>query len=98
MTRRGAHLRKGSARSSFSSNITGHNSEVRTSTRSVRKVSYVESDESEEVDESKKKKPQKVQSPNFGSNFHAYVITCIFLLFFKIFSYQPITNSQTGLH
>lgn len=64
MTRRGAHIRKGNARSSLSSNITAHKSEVRTSSRSVRKVSYVESDESEEVDEAKKKKPQKVQSTN----------------------------------
>ncbi|KAL5831735.1 hypothetical protein ACOSQ4_017089 [Xanthoceras sorbifolium] len=59
MTRRGAHLRKGNARSTLSSNNSRQNSEVRTSTRSVRKVSYVESDESEEDDEAKKKKPQK---------------------------------------
>ncbi|KAK7334681.1 hypothetical protein VNO80_26442 [Phaseolus coccineus] len=35
------------------------NSEVRTSSRTLRKVSYVESEESEEVDEGKKKKSQK---------------------------------------
>ncbi|XP_031277170.1 protein CHROMATIN REMODELING 5 [Pistacia vera] len=58
-TRRGAQLRKGNARSTLMTSFTGQNSEVRTSTRSVRKVSYVESDESEEVDEGKKKKPQK---------------------------------------
>ncbi|XP_044477866.1 protein CHROMATIN REMODELING 5-like isoform X2 [Mangifera indica] len=58
-TRRGASLRKGNSQSTMTTNFTGQNSEVRTSTRSVRKVSYVESDESEEVDEGKKKKPQK---------------------------------------
>lgn len=59
ITRRGAQLRKGNARSTMSTKISGQNSEVRTSSRSVRKVSYVESDGSEEVDEGKKKKPQK---------------------------------------
>lgn len=68
-TRRGAQLRKGNARSTLSTNITGQNNEVRTSTRSVRKVSYVESDESEEVDEGKKKKPQKVKSTDFNIKF-----------------------------
>jgi chromodomain-helicase-DNA-binding protein 1 len=62
MTRRGVNLRKNGGRSTVSTNTSGRNSEVRTSTRSVRKVSYVESDESEEVDEGKKKKLQKVQS------------------------------------
>lgn len=59
MTRRGVNLRKNGGRSTVSTNTSGRNSEVRTSTRSVRKVSYVESDESEEVDEGKKKKLQK---------------------------------------
>lgn len=59
-TRRVAHIRKSNARSSMSTITSGRNSEVRTSTRSVRKVSYVESDDSEELDEGKKKKPQKV--------------------------------------
>ncbi|XP_024046353.1 protein CHROMATIN REMODELING 5 isoform X1 [Citrus clementina] len=59
ITRRGAQLRKGNARSTMSTKISGQNSEVRTSSRSVRKVSYVESDGSEELDEGKKKKPQK---------------------------------------
>lgn len=59
MTRRGAQLRKGNARSTMSTKISGQSSEVRTSSRSVRKVSYVESDGSEEIDEGKKKKPQK---------------------------------------
>lgn len=59
MTRRGVQLRKGNARSTMSTKISGQNSEVRTSSRSVRKVSYVESDGSEELDEGKKKKPQK---------------------------------------
>lgn len=66
LTRRGANLRKNGGRSTVSANITGRNSEVRTSSRSVRKVSYVESEESEEVDEGKKKKPQKVQSTYFS--------------------------------
>ncbi|XP_030959800.1 protein CHROMATIN REMODELING 5 isoform X2 [Quercus lobata] len=59
MTRRGVNLRKNGGRSTVSTNKSGRNSEVRTSSRSVRKVSYVESEESEEVDEGKKKKGQK---------------------------------------
>ncbi|KAJ8751171.1 hypothetical protein K2173_016352 [Erythroxylum novogranatense] len=59
MTRRVAHPRKSGARSTLSNNFNGKSSEIRTSSRSVRKVSYVESEESEEVDEGKKKKPQK---------------------------------------
>ena len=63
MTRRGAHLRKSKGgQSSTTANIIGRNSELRTSSRSVRKVSYVESEESEEIDEGKKKKSQKVHS------------------------------------
>ncbi|GLT50732.1 hypothetical protein SLA2020_241980 [Shorea laevis] len=58
MTRRGANLRKSNARATHSMDI-GQNSEVRTSSRSVRKVSYVESEESEDIDEGKKKKLQK---------------------------------------
>ncbi|GLT51053.1 hypothetical protein SLA2020_245000 [Shorea laevis] len=58
MTRRGTHLCKSNARSTMSTDI-GRNSEVRTSSRSVRKVSYVESEESEDIDECKKKKLQK---------------------------------------
>ncbi|KAF8395647.1 hypothetical protein HHK36_019597 [Tetracentron sinense] len=59
-TKRGAHLRKkNGGRSSMSANAVGRKSEVRTSSRSVRKVSYVESEESEEVDEGRKKKGQK---------------------------------------
>uniref|UniRef100_A0A6P3YYV6 protein CHROMATIN REMODELING 5 isoform X1 n=1 Tax=Ziziphus jujuba TaxID=326968 RepID=A0A6P3YYV6_ZIZJJ len=57
--RKGAQVRKSNGRSSLSTNVTGRNNEVRTSTRSVRKVSYVESEESEEVEETKKKKSQK---------------------------------------
>ncbi|KAG2674741.1 hypothetical protein I3760_13G152700 [Carya illinoinensis] len=59
MTRRGVNLRKNGGQSTVSTNTSGRNSEIRTSSRSVRKVSYVESEESEEVDEGKKKKPQK---------------------------------------
>lgn len=55
--RKVAHIRKGNGRTT---NVSGRNGEVRTSTRSVRKVSYVESEESDEVDEGKKKKSQKV--------------------------------------
>lgn len=61
MTRRGGNLRKNGGRSTVSTNASGRHSEVRTSSRSVRKVSYVESEESEEVDEGKKKKSHKVQ-------------------------------------
>ncbi|XP_024019941.1 protein CHROMATIN REMODELING 5 isoform X1 [Morus notabilis] len=57
--KKGVNLRKNSGRSTLSTTLTGRNSEVRTSSRSVRKVSYVESDESEDVDESMKKKSQK---------------------------------------
>ncbi|XVF69552.1 hypothetical protein PTKIN_Ptkin11bG0090800 [Pterospermum kingtungense] len=58
IARRGGNHRKNSARSSTLTSM-GRNSEVRTSSRSVRKVSYVESDESEEIDEGKKKKMLK---------------------------------------
>lgn len=56
----GTHLRKNSGRYSVTAGVSGRRSEVRTSSRSVRKVSYVESEESEEFDEGKKKKSQKV--------------------------------------
>ncbi|XP_010557504.1 PREDICTED: protein CHROMATIN REMODELING 5 isoform X2 [Tarenaya hassleriana] len=56
ITRRGTVLRKANGRST--GNL-GHSSEVRTSTRSVRKVSYVESEDSEDEDGGKKKKTQK---------------------------------------
>ncbi|CAK9184372.1 unnamed protein product [Ilex paraguariensis] len=59
MARRAAHLRRNNVGRSTSANISGRNSELRTSSRSVRKVSYVESEESEEDDEGKKKKSQK---------------------------------------
>ncbi|XP_058107074.1 protein CHROMATIN REMODELING 5 isoform X1 [Magnolia sinica] len=60
-TKRGTHLRKkASGRSTISANIISQDSEVRTSSRSVRKVSYVESEESEDIDEGKTKKCQKV--------------------------------------
>ncbi|XP_008449672.2 protein CHROMATIN REMODELING 5 isoform X1 [Cucumis melo] len=55
----GTHLRKNSGRYSVTAGVSGRRSEVRTSSRSVRKVSYVESEESEEFDEGKKKKSQK---------------------------------------
>lgn len=74
ITRRGAQLRKGNARSTMSTKISGQNSEVRTSSRSVRKVSYVESDGSEELDEGKKKKPQKVQSSKFFLFFLSFFL------------------------
>ncbi|XP_022985556.1 protein CHROMATIN REMODELING 5-like isoform X2 [Cucurbita maxima] len=55
----GTHPRKDSGRYSVTTGASGRRSEVRTSSRSVRKVSYVESEESEEFDEGKKKKSQK---------------------------------------
>ncbi|XP_010273267.1 PREDICTED: protein CHROMATIN REMODELING 5 [Nelumbo nucifera] len=59
-TKRGAHLRKNNGgQSTISANAGVRSSELRTSSRSVRKVSYVESEESEEIDEGKTKKPQK---------------------------------------
>lgn len=57
--KRSVHVRKNNGRSSASTGLSTRNSEVRTSSRSVRKVSYVESEESEEADEGKKKKSQK---------------------------------------
>ncbi|BAT80849.1 Protein CHROMATIN REMODELING 5 [Vigna angularis] len=57
--KRGVHARKNNGRSSSVTGLSMRNSEVRTSSRTVRKVSYVESEESEEVDEGKKKKSQK---------------------------------------
>lgn len=59
-TRRVAQVRKSNGRLNVSANISRESSEVRTSSRSVRKVSYVESDESDDADEPKKKKLQKV--------------------------------------
>ncbi|XP_038692597.1 protein CHROMATIN REMODELING 5-like isoform X2 [Tripterygium wilfordii] len=61
-TRKGAQLRKGTGRSTTYMNIGAQNSEVRTSSRSVRKVSYVESEESEDIDEGKRKKSQKEEN------------------------------------
>ncbi|XVF47300.1 hypothetical protein PTKIN_Ptkin03bG0098700 [Pterospermum kingtungense] len=58
MKRRGGNHRKNSVRSNMLTSM-GRNSEIRTSSRSVRKVSYVESEESEEIDEGKKKKTLK---------------------------------------
>ena len=74
--RKGAHLRKSSGRSTLSTNVTGRNSEVRTSSRSVRKVSYVESEESEDVDESKKKKSQKVRSSYLHKMMYLFSFCC----------------------
>lgn len=53
MPRRGTALGKNNERS------TRQSSEVRSSTRSVRKVSYVESEDSEEIDDGKNRKTQK---------------------------------------
>ncbi|KAK6925557.1 SNF2, N-terminal [Dillenia turbinata] len=50
--------KNGTGRSSISMS-SGQKSELRSSSRSVRKVSYVESEESEDIDEGKKKKVQK---------------------------------------
>lgn len=58
-TRRGANLRKKNVARATSTYISSRGSEIRTSSRSVRKVSYVESDESEGHDESKKTKSLK---------------------------------------
>lgn len=85
MTRRGVNLRKNGGRSTVSTNKSGRNSEVRTSSRSVRKVSYVESEESEEVDEGKKKKGQKVWSTYSVNYMHSpdsykYFLFCLYLL------------------
>ncbi|RDX93137.1 Protein CHROMATIN REMODELING 5, partial [Mucuna pruriens] len=57
--KRGVHVRKNNSRSAASTSFSMRNSEIRTSSRTVRKVSYVESEESEEADEGKKKKSQK---------------------------------------
>lgn len=59
-TRKGSYSRKNNGgRPTISTSNVGRNSEVRTSTRSVRKVSYAESEESEELEEGKKKKSHK---------------------------------------
>ncbi|RDY07150.1 Protein CHROMATIN REMODELING 5, partial [Mucuna pruriens] len=57
--KRSVHVRKNNGRSAAATGFSTRNSEVRTSSRTVRKVSYVESEESEEADEGKKKKSQK---------------------------------------
>lgn len=67
--KRSFHVRKNNSRFSVS------NSEVRTSTRAVRKISYVESEESEEADEGKKKKSQKVKPSSYTSEHSLY---CLF--------------------
>ncbi|XP_061347775.1 protein CHROMATIN REMODELING 5-like [Gastrolobium bilobum] len=59
MKKKGVHVRKNNGRSAAPTSFSMRNSEVRTSSRTVRKVSYVESEESEEADEGKKKKSQK---------------------------------------
>lgn len=87
MTRRGVNLRKNGGQSTVSTNTSGRNSEIRTSSRSVRKVSYVESEESEEVDEGKKKKPQKVRSTYCIVKIHVFisplfVLSLMFILFY----------------
>ncbi|CAH8375085.1 unnamed protein product [Eruca vesicaria subsp. sativa] len=56
MPRRGTTLGKNNERST---NNMGQSSEVRSSTRSVRKVSYVESEDSEEIDDGGNRKTQK---------------------------------------
>jgi chromodomain-helicase-DNA-binding protein 1 len=56
-----------------STNASGRHSEVRTSSRSVRKVSYVESDGSEEIDEGKKKKLHKEETEALGGYSFTYV-------------------------
>uniref|UniRef100_M4F7Z7 Protein CHROMATIN REMODELING 5 n=1 Tax=Brassica campestris TaxID=3711 RepID=M4F7Z7_BRACM len=56
LPRRGTTLGKNNGRST---NNIGQSSEVRSSTRSVRKVSYVESEDSEEIDDGKNRKTQK---------------------------------------
>ncbi|XP_077218818.1 protein CHROMATIN REMODELING 5-like isoform X2 [Tasmannia lanceolata] len=56
----GTHThKKNGGRSTMPANITTRNSDVRTSSRSIRKISYVESEESDEIDEGKTKKSQK---------------------------------------
>ncbi|KAK7304940.1 hypothetical protein VNO77_42834 [Canavalia gladiata] len=55
MKKRGVQVHKNSSRSAATASFSMRNSEVRTSSRTVRKVSYVESEESEEADECKKK-------------------------------------------
>ncbi|XP_045831703.1 protein CHROMATIN REMODELING 5 [Trifolium pratense] len=57
--KRSFNVRKNNSRFSATNSFSTHSSEVRTSTRAVRKISYVESDGSEEADEGKKKKSQK---------------------------------------
>lgn len=57
LPRRGTTLGKNNGRST---NNIGQSSEVRSSTRSVRKVSYVESEDSEEIDDGRNRKTQKV--------------------------------------
>ncbi|KAF8112794.1 hypothetical protein N665_0061s0003 [Sinapis alba] len=56
MPSRGSTLRQINGRST---NNIGQSSEVRSSTRSVRKVSYVESEESEDLDDGRNRKKQK---------------------------------------
>lgn len=57
MPRRGTTLRQNNGRST---NNIGQSSEVRSSTRSVRKVSYVESEDSEDIDDGRNRRNQKV--------------------------------------
>lgn len=60
-TKRAAQNRRKNGGRFSLTNMTGRNSELRSSTRFVRKVSYAESEESEEFDDGKKKKSHKVR-------------------------------------
>lgn len=73
--KRSVHVRKNNGRSSAATGFSSRNSEVRTSSRTVRKVSYVESEESEEADEAKKKKSQKVQLSLYTSEHGFYLLS-----------------------
>lgn len=60
MKRKGVQLRRKNEGRAAAMNNSNRISELRSSSRSVRKVSYAESEESEELEEDKKKKSQRV--------------------------------------
>lgn len=76
--KRGVHVRKNNGRSSAATSFSMRNSEVRTSSRTVRKVSYAESEESEEGDEGRKKKSQKVHPSSYTFDYGLYLVRCLY--------------------
>lgn len=90
--KRGANNWRKNGRRSVRENISSRNSELRSSTRSVRKVSYAESEESEELDEGKKKKSQRVRIHHLIYRTHLFYSVTAYILCRYIFLKQKTGN------